>query len=605
MTFMSRVKKSRLSHRRKSRKRRSASRGRLNQDAIQSQIPASVDNIPEFLIQAKNAVKAKNTEKAKALLSKEAVEQINKMPQGPSKLFAMYVLASQFFKLEEFEKAEKWYKTILEYGEYSFAYNNLGYICQEKAELLEAVEYGRKALRLEPDKPELLCTLGVELLAISRLDEGYEMLRKAAEKDPGNLDIGTWLLKGMHYKPDITPQMLFDEHRKWAKTHTPITMARKDHDNLPDPNRKLRIGYISPNFRRHSVAYFFEPFLDGHDRNVVEIYGYSNSKTSDEFTERMKPKFDTFRDIYQVCDDRVVEMIEQDKIDILVDLAGHTDNNCLLVLARKPAPVQVTYLGYPNTTGMEQIDYRITDSLVDPPHLHRYYSEEQVCLPDGFLCYRPPDFACPLAASPHIKNGYITFGSFNIKSKISPLLIALWAQVLKENENSRLLLKFRGGENRRVQDHYRAEFERFGIEPGKIGLHGRKSPLEHLAMYGEMDIALDTYPYHGTTTTCEALWMGVPAISLVGGHHSCRVSLSLLKGLDMDCFVASTPEEYIAKASALAAKPESLARIRATMRQRMAASPLCNRSLLVKNIEQAYRKMWHKWCKTQGADVEF
>ncbi len=600
---MSRVKKSRIYRRQNRKNKRSVSHVSFDKDSIQSQIPASMDNIPQVLIRARTEVTAGNTEQARSLLCDECMEEIHKMPQGPSKVLAVYVLGSQLIKIKEFEKAGKWYKKILEYGEYSFAYNDLGYICQEKAELMDAAEYGRKALEIEPDNPKFLCTLGVELLAISKVDEGFKMLKMAEEKDPDNLKIGTWLLKGMHYKTDITPQMLFDEHRKWAKRHTPVSMARVNHYNSPDPDRKLRIGYISPNFYKHSVAYFFEPLLDAHDHNDFEIYGYSNSDTFDPFTELMIPKFDIFRDVYGQDNAKIVEMIEQDKIDILVDLAGHTKNNCLLVLARKPAPVQVTYLGYPDTTGMEQIDYRITDGLVDPPQLHRFYSEKQVCLPDGFLCYRPPDFAPALSASPCIKKGYITFGSFNINSKISPLLIALWAQVLKATENSRLLLKFRGGENQRVQEHYCNEFERFGITPDRVNIHGRKSPLEHLAMYGEMDIALDTYPYHGTTTTCEALWMGVPVVSLVGGHHSCRVSLSLLKHIDMDFFVASTPEEYIAKASALAAKPESLARIRATMRQRMATSDLCNSTLFARNIEQAYRKMWYQWCKSCGPEI--
>ena len=601
---MRRAKKSHLLRRRTRKNRHPVCRRKTNQIDIQPQIPASMDNIPEFLIQAKNAVEAGNKEQAKALLAEEAVQQIHKMQQGPSKQLAMYVLASQLRKIRDFERAWKWYKKILEYGQYAFAYHDLGFICHERGELIESVEYRSKALKLEPDDPLFLHALGLELLAISEVDKGVELLRKAVEKEQNDMEIDTWLLVGMHFKPDITPQILFDEHKKWADRHTPIAMARTNHHNNPAPDKKLRVGYISPNFRKHSVMYFFEPLLDGHDRrNVVEIYGYSNSKTSDEFTERMKPKFDMFRGIYQVCDDTVAEMIEQDKIDILVDLAGHTKGNRLLVLAKKPAPIQVTYLGYPDTTGMEQVDYRITDDLADPPQLHEFYSEKQVCLPDGFLCYRPPDVVPPLAASPHIKNGYITFGTFNINTKVNPLLIALWAQVLKANENSRLLLKFIGGDNQQVQNHYRSQFEQLGIDPNRIELHGRKSLFEHLAMYGKMDISLDTYPYHGTTTTCEALWMGVPVISLIGKQHSCRVGLTLLKRLDMDFFAASTPEEYVAKATALAHKPEALAKIRASMRARMAASPLCDPIRFAGNMEQAYRQMWHKWCKSQGVNI--
>ncbi len=569
----------------------------------QSQVMASIDNLPAFLIEAENAVNAGNTEKAKAFLCEKAVEQVCNIQDVASKVLALYMLASLLRKVRQFDRAEKLNKKILEYGEYAFAYNELSGICQERCDFIAAVEYGSKALSLEPDNPKLLSVLGNELIAISKIDEGVELLRKAVEIAPEDTEIGTWLLYGLHYKPDITPQILFEEHRKWGSRHAPMTMAKMNHDNTVDPEKKLRIGYISPNFRRHSVVYFFEPLLESHNREAVEVYGYNNSKKADKFTERMRPQFDNFRDIYELADEEVAEMIVQDKIDILVDLAGHTRDNSLPVLARRPAPIQVTWLGYPNTTGLEQIDYRITDELADPPRLHKYYTEEQVCLPDGFLCYRPPDFAPALSACPCIKNGYITFGSFNMNAKINLEVISLWAQVLKTTEKSRLLIKLRGGDRRQLQDHYRNHFERLGIKPDRIEICGRKSAVEHLAMYGEVDIGLDPYPYHGTTTTCEALWMGVPIISLLGDHHSCRVSLSLLKRLDMDYFVASTEEEYVAKASALAANTKSLSKIRATMRQRLAASDICNKSKFAANIEQAYRKMWHRWCQSQGVDV--
>lgn len=582
---------------------RQVSRRETDTDNIPSHVPASMENIPDFLIQAKDALEAGNIEQTRELLCEEAVRQIDEMPQGPPKILAIYMLASQFMKIAEYDKAEKWYKDLLQYGQFSFAYFDLSQIHQEKDHLVQAVEYGRKALELEPDSPKFLCTLGVELSAISRVDEGYELMKKALEKDPENIQIGRWSLVVMHYKSDITPQMLYDEHTKWARQFAPVSMIQYDHDNLPDPDKKIRVGYISPNFCRHSIAYFLEPIINNHDHNLFELYAYNNTKKSDQFTEKFKNQFDHFKDIRGVSHADVADLIKDDKIDILVDLAGHTKNNSILVLARKPAPIQVTYLGYPDTTGLEQIDYRITDVLADPPSLNKYYSEELVYLPDNFICYRPPEFSPPLAPSPHIKNGYITFGSFNMGAKISPMLIIIWAQVLNANENSHLLLKFRGGQHQQVQDYYRNEFSKYGIAPDRIQVHGRKSPIEHLQMYGKVDIALDTYPYNGTTTTCEAMWMGVPVISLVGEHHSCRVALSIFKSLDMDFFIATTPDEYISKATALAAKPEALAKIRSSMRARMAASTLCDGKLFTNNIEDAYKKMWHKWCQSMTIKV--
>lgn len=560
---------------------------------------ACPDALPAFLIEAENAFNAGDTAKAEKLLCEKAIKQVLNMPNIGSRVLALYMLASLFRKINQLEKAEKYNKKILEYGQYAFAYYELSSICKDRCDFLEAVEYGSRAVELEPRDAKLLASLGNSLIAVARIDEGVELLRKAIEIDPDNVGYGTWLLYGLHYKPDITPDVLFQEHCNWARRHAPVTMARTSHDNDPDPDRKIRVGYISPNFRRHSVAYFFEPLLEGHNRNQVEIFGYSNSKTSDEFTERMRPQFDTFRDIYKLEDKQVAEMILADKIDILVDLAGHTKDNGLGVMATKPAPIQVTWMGYPNTTGMPQVDYRITDQLADPPELHGYYTEKQVCLPDGFLCYRPPDFAPPLSPCPYTKNGYITFGSFNMNAKVNLEVMALWAKVLKQTPDSHLLLKLRGGEREQLQNLYHRYFEKLGIKPDRIEICGRKNAVEHLMMYRQVDIALDPFPYNGTTTSCEAMWMGVPVIAMLGNHHSSRVSLSLLKQLGMDFFVASTEEEYIAKACALAANRESLSKISETMRHRMAASDLCNKTKFAANMEQAYRKMWQSWCQWQ------
>jgi predicted O-linked N-acetylglucosamine transferase (SPINDLY family) len=562
------------------------------------QVSVSVDSLPGFLIEAQKAVDAGDMAKAKSILCEKNIEQVCDIRDVGPKVLAMHTLAALLRKVSQLDMAEKWNKKILEYGEYAFVYNELNSICNERCDFVKALEYGRKALSLDPNNPKLLFLQGKGLILLGNIDEGVEMLRKAVDMSPEDEGIWKWLLYGLHYKPDVTPRILFQEHKKWAMKNAPMTMARTNHANLIDPDRKLRIGYISPNFQRHSVVYFFESIIQAHNHEAIEFYGYSNSETTDEFTERLKPMFDTFRDIYKLEDEQVDEMIVKDKIDILVDLAGHTKNNSLLVLARRPAPIQVTYLGYPDTTGLEQIDYRITDELADPPELHEYYTEEQVCLPNGFLCYRPPDMAPMLVESPCIKNGYITFGSFNVNQKINFEVMALWAQVLKGTDGSRLLLKLKGGEREHFRNYYRDHFQQLGIERDRIEICGRKSSAEHLAMYGQVDIALDPYPYHGTTTTCEALWMGVPIISLLGEQHSCRVALSLLKRLDMEFFVTSTKEEYIAKAAALAANPNALAKIRSTMRARMAASDLCNGKLIAESLETAYRKMWKKYCKS-------
>ncbi|MCE5339719.1 MAG: hypothetical protein LLF92_01150 [Planctomycetaceae bacterium] len=553
------------------------------------------DNIPDFLIEAENAVNAGDNKKAENLLTETAVEEVCAIPDANTKTLSLYIFSTLLFKIRQLDRAENLNKKILELGQYSFAYYELSRIEEERCNFISAVEYAEKALKLEPGDPKIFNILGGQLISLGKSNEGIEMLRKAVQIAQDDTETADTLLYSLHYKPDISPQTLFHEHIKWGKNFTSDVPLK--HTNTPEPDRKLRIGYVSPNFNQHSVAYFFEPVLESHNRSAFEIFGYNNSKETDRVTKRMRPQFDNFKDIHGLTDQQAADTIARDKIDILVDLAGHTAGGRLAAFTRKPAPIQVTWLGYPDTTGLSQMDYRITDELADPPDNHKYYTESQICLPTGFLCYRPPDFAPPLAECPCVKNGFTTFGSFNINQKINLEVMSLWSQILKRVENSRLILKIRGGQHTSMQEYYFEIFEKLGVQKNRIEIHGHKSPAEHLELYNRIDIGLDTFPYNGTTTTCEALWMGVPVISLVGDCHSSRVSLSLFSRLDMTFFAAQKHDEYVNKACALAAKQESLSKIRQTMRQRMSASILCDRKKFTQVLELAYRKIWQIWCK--------
>jgi predicted O-linked N-acetylglucosamine transferase (SPINDLY family) len=345
------------------------------------------------------------------------------------------------------------------------------------------------------------------------------------------------------------------------------------------------------------VAYFFESLLDGHDRMVVEVYGYSQVTCPDQTTWRLQARFDAYHSICSLDDRAVADMIEADRIDILVDLAGHTGGNRLGVLALKPAPIQVTYLGYPDTTGMDQVDYRLTDSLSTPLLLQPYYTEQLVHLPQGYLCFRAPEFAPQVDPPPSLKNGYVTFGSFNDSCKVNGPLIALWAQILEANPGSKLLVKSRAGDDPPVRQLFLDQFQRAGILQERIVIEGQKPAIEYLRLYNQVDIALDTFPYNGTTTTCDALWMGVPVISRVGQHHASRVGLSILSHVGLGSLAVASSEEYVAKATALAGNPEDLENIRASMRPRMMASPFCHAKTFAQTVESAYRQMWHMWCR--------
>ncbi len=560
-------------------------------------------HLPPFLIEANAAIGAGRPQQALQLLNDQNVKDATRIVEDdPSRIDIMFMFATIFTRLRQLDKAEFWHKKFLEKELHPLVLFGLAGVCRSAGRLSEAIQHQKKAVELFPDSPELLSALAEFMMHSGQTEQAIDLLQKSVEKQDVDPIVHSKFLWHMHQLPDVSRDMLFDEHKRWAGIHAPLSLVRTSHENTPDLDRKLRVGYISPDFRMHSVAYFFESLLDGHNRSEVEVYGYGNVDIPDQLTMHLQQKFDHYQNIFGTDDKTVADMIEQDRIDILVDLAGHTGGYRLLVLAHKPAPVQVTYLGYPDTTGMQQVDYRLTDSLVDSSQSQQYHSEELVFLPNGFLCYKPPGLEIPIASLPAAEKGFITFGSFNNNCKINPYIMALWAQILTANSNWRLLLKFAAGNDQKVKDNYLQNFEQLGVSRDRVEIHGKKPFIEHLRLYNQVDIALDTYPYNGTTTTCEALWMGVPTISLVGEHHASRVGLSILSRVGLEFFAASSPDEYIAKATSLARKPEALAAIRASMRQRMAAGPLCNAKAFARDLETAYRKMWYKWCQSANAD---
>ncbi|MBC7881206.1 MAG: hypothetical protein H7Y37_07720 [Anaerolineae bacterium] len=375
--------------------------------------------------------------------------------------------------------------------------------------------------------------------------------------------------------------------------------------NLPIPSRRLRIGYLSPDLFCHSVANFFEPLLETHNRAGFEIFCYAEVEHPDTTTERLQKLSDHWCFTCQLSDEELVAQIRNDQIDILVDLAGHTANSRLLVFAYRPAPVQVTYLGYPNTTGLSQIDYRFTDALADPPRAEELHTETLVRLPKGFLCYRPISEVPEVLPPPCLVNGYITFGSFNSLQKLNSEIIQCWAAILLEIPDSRLLLKSSAFSDQLTLEDVQQRFLEAGIPAERLILVGR-IPVRsaHVGYYSQIDIALDPFPYNGTTTTCEALWMGVPVITLEGNSHVSRVGVSLLSQLDLQEFIATTQTEYIETAVRLANNIDYLAQLRSQLRQRMAASSLCDAPSLAARIEESYRWMWDQYCQKSLAALE-
>jgi predicted O-linked N-acetylglucosamine transferase (SPINDLY family) len=404
---------------------------------MELKIPRGV--LPDFLVQANAAVNRGYVTEAIALMNDENVRQACRRAEDDQSradiIFLM--LALIFQKTRQLRKAAKWYNKILEHQQNALVLNELGCIYQNTGRASEAMEYRRKALEVEPTNPGILNNYASDLMLAGRTEEGIALLEGALKANPENAVIHSNLLWYLHYLPDQNPQRLLEEHKRWGEIHASPRMAGTCHKNTPEPDRRLRIGYISPDFRKHSVAYNFEAFLSGRNPEAADVYGYGSVSVPDEMTERIKNRFDHYRNVFGMADERVAGLIRQDQIDILVEIGGHTGDNRLAVLAYKPAPIQVDYGGL-STSGMEQIDYRLTDSLLDPPERHKFYAEESVCLPGGLFCYSPPEFAPPVAPLPAERNGYVTFGSFNGSLKINQYILSLWAQVLKADDNSRL-----------------------------------------------------------------------------------------------------------------------------------------------------------------------
>jgi len=561
--------------------------------------------LPPALLQAAQVIEEGDLARGKVLLDKTVLAIVDEFVRlQPERVDAIFIVAVLLKRIEAFDRAQQWFQRFLEHQAHALVYFELAGLCRDRGQLSAAIDYMEQALALAPDSPELRATLADYLIKAGQQQQGVDMLRQVAETS-GDIVSHSKYLWHQHQLPELNPQALYQAHCQWSGLYAPSSRARHDHERDRCPDRPLRIGYLSGDFCSHSVAYFFEPLLEGHVRTNVELWGYGNCPHQDTVTKRLKDKLDHYRNVCGISDGQVVDWIEQDKIDILVDLSGHTGENRLGVLAHKPAPIQVSYLGYPDTTGMSQVDYRFTDPWADEPAAQRYYTEKLVCLDSGFICYRPPEFAPAVQPLPALSQGRVTFASFNNSCKINATGIRMWANILRAVPTAQLLLKFGGGDDERVRVLYLKQFQALGVAQDRIRIIGRLPVVDHLDLYNQVDLALDSFPYHGTTTTCEALWMGVPTISLVGQHHVSRVGLSLLSRVGLEVFTANTEQEYVAKAVSFAQQTEHLSVMRKALRARMWHSPLCDKQAYARCVEKAYQRMWRHWCENHKNEPRF
>jgi protein O-GlcNAc transferase len=513
--------------------------------------------------------------------------------------------------------------------DFAEAHSNLGIILCSQGQLTEAIASLRQAVRHKPDYVEARANLGMALCDQGLLDEGIASLEEAlrlkpdsaevynnlgnARKDQGRLDEAMPCYQhARRLEPDkqgFASNMLYEEHCRWEKSlhrgagfqpamsepvdnrFHPITT----HENDPAPERRLRIGYVSPDFRQHCQALFTTPLLSAHNHESFEVFCYADVHSPDAVTERLQGYADAWRNVVGCTDEQIASMVRQDRIDILVDLAMHMSRNRILVFAHKPAPVQVTWLAYPGTTGLTTIDYRLTDPYLDPPGLFdHYYSESSYRLPHTFWCYDPGTEEPALAPLPALQNSFITFGCLNNFCKVNDGVLDLWARVLNAVPGSRLLLLAKEGRHRQRTIDYLAKQ---GIAAERVSFSSFKPRPEYLALYHQIDIGLDTIPYNGHTTTLDALWMGVPVITLVGGTVVGRAGLSQLTNVNLQELIAAKAEDYVRIAVDLAGDLPRLQAMRVDLRERLRRSPLMDAKGFVGGVEDAYRAMWHTWCQ--------
>jgi protein O-GlcNAc transferase len=480
------------------------------------------------------------------------------------------------------------------------AYVNLALILMNQGEYDEAIAMCRRALELQTDHPDALDNLAHALGYQGHSQEAVAILQRGVAIKPDNPLLHSNLIFASCYLPGESVDGNLHEARRWAgKFSDPLADRIRPHDNDRSQQRKLKIGYVSPDFRTHPVARFAWPLIANHDRSEFEIHCFSNVFAADQITKLFQQKADRWHDATRLDDDALADQIRREKIDILVDMAGHSRGNRLLVFARKPAPVQITWLGFPATTGLSAIDYRLTDAWADPPgSADSHCTEKLIRLPKTAWCYQPLFEAQgnPLPPSQRSGNSAITFGCFNNFLKLNEPMLQLWAEILHRVPGSRLMLKSVSYSSDAFRISTLRSFAAMGLPVDRVDLLGwSDSSASHLTEYDRIDIALDTFPYHGTTTTCEALWMGVPVITLAGTTHLSRVGVSLLSNAGLEDLIAGSRESYVDIAVALAEDAQRLDHLRKTLRERLMNSPLMDAVGFTREVEAVCRQMFNQW----------
>jgi len=470
--------------------------------------------------------------------------------------------------------------------------NNVGVALKESGRIDDALPHLMAAMQLDPAYAAPASNIGAAYAAVADHARAIEAYRLAESIEPAFDAAGSNALLSLLSMDGVEPAAVRVAHVDWGRRHAePLGLSPPPIAD-PAPGRRLRLGYLSPDFREHSVRHFIEPVLATHDRSAVEVFCYAAGQRRDDVTARLARLADAWHDVAGAATAPTADLIRGHGIDVLVDLAGHTSDNRLLTFARRPAPVQVTWLGYPATTGLRAIGYRLTDAVADPPGADAFYTERLVRLPDAFFVYADDSTKPYDATLPADRNGHVTFGAFNSYSKVTPATLAAWAVTLAAVPNSRLLMKAKPLENPSTRAAIVAAFAAAGVTEDRLDLRTWVPLDEHVDLLGSVDLMLDTFPYNGHTTTLQAMWMGAPTLTRHGTEFRGRVGLSIMTQLGLPEFAVDSAERYLLRAVELATDLTRLRELRPTWRDRLRASPLCDVGRFTRGLEAAYRGMW-------------
>jgi predicted O-linked N-acetylglucosamine transferase (SPINDLY family) len=523
--------------------------------------------------------------------------------QRPSFAEALFNLGNACTRMEEWDEAIANFRQSLTISpENSLAHLKLGEAFMERGRLEEAIHFYKQAMALKPDFAEAFVLYAGALRERGEIDQSMDYFRRGIELNPDLYFAYAGLLYASHAHPDYDSAAILREHLRWSDHFArPLKQFIKPHQNDPSPERRLRVGYVSADFKEHVAGRNFLPLLQAHDHSAFEIFCYSNVGKPDGLTQQIRFLCDRWQNIAGLDDEQLAEMVRKDQIDILVDLSLHSGGNRLLAFARKPAPVQVSYLGYCSTTGLDTIDYRISDPYMDGPDADLSCYSEQTCrLPRSYWCYNPGEAVLPVSALPAIKAGHVTFGCLNTFTKVTTAALDLWAQVLAAVPGSHLLIHTKPGHH---LEKLKKRFEEQGVSSDRIEFVKRLSLSHYMEVYNWVDVSLDPFPHTGGITSCDSLWMGVPVVTLTGRTAVGRAGVSVLSNVGLPELIAATPEQYVSIAVDLARDLTKLAEMRAGLRRQMQASPLMDAPGFARDMETAYRSMWRTWVANRSKGV--